>query len=235
MKFRTAYTTWIQETSREFKKELEKCKVTNWVQGQRSRQFGIAGHVMRKQDGRWSKALIQCYEGKITNGNPPTIDCDHDIRNWFHNKFPQDHRTWQETAMNSNEWAVLGPLYAADWQTNGYTKIENQNQRSNNITIRLVEQTYRTKDKITRTHPNTAETTNDVNSKKESKRILWSTNRSRTGQKADALTNTKSTRRTKHPCAIPIVLSAFSMAQKGLKSHRLQNLCSNTKQKQKRG
>ena len=26
--------------------------VTNWVTGQRSRQFGMAGHVIRKKDGR---------------------------------------------------------------------------------------------------------------------------------------------------------------------------------------
>ena len=59
MKFRAAYANWIQETSRDAKKELETYDVTNWVQGHRSRQFGIAGHVMRKHDGRRSEALIK--------------------------------------------------------------------------------------------------------------------------------------------------------------------------------
>ena len=110
IKVRTACATWIQETSRVFQKELEKYKVTNCVQGQRSRQFGLAGHVMRKQHGRLSNALIQWYEGKVTNGNPPTIDCDHELRNWFRNTFTEDHRMWLEIAMNPNEWAVLIPL-----------------------------------------------------------------------------------------------------------------------------
>ena len=57
-KFRAIYANWMQETTKECRKELQKYKVTNWVNGQRSRQFGMAGHVIRKTDGRWAKALV---------------------------------------------------------------------------------------------------------------------------------------------------------------------------------
>ena len=117
-----AYTSWIQETSKVAKKELEKHGVTNWVHGQRSRQFGIAGHVMRKQDGRWSKALIQFEEGKNTTQGRPLINWDHDIRSWFHKRYSNDHRPWQDIAMNPNEWTALRLIYAAEWQNNRYTK-----------------------------------------------------------------------------------------------------------------
>ena len=128
MRFRAAYANWIQERATESKKELEQYKVTNWVQGQRSRQVWIAGHVMRKKNGRWSKALIRWYDGTITRGNPPTIDWDHDIRNCFRRKYRDDHRTWQEIAMNQNGWAAPRPMHAADWQSNRYKKNEQQGQ-----------------------------------------------------------------------------------------------------------
>ena len=90
--FRTIYANWIQETSKECKKELQKYKVTNLINGQRSRQFGMAGHVIRKKDGRWSNALLKWYEGKTPGHNITTLQWEHDIETWLKHKFLDDHR-----------------------------------------------------------------------------------------------------------------------------------------------
>ena len=87
------YANWIQETSKECKKELQKYKVTSWVNGQRSRQFGMAGHVIRNKDGRWSNAILKLYDGKTTGHNTTTLHWDHDIEAWLKYKFLDDHRT----------------------------------------------------------------------------------------------------------------------------------------------
>ena len=83
IKLNTIYANWMQETAKECKKELQKHKVTNWVNGQRSRQFGMAGHVIRKTDGWWSNALINWYEGKPVGKNTTNQYWEHDIEAWM--------------------------------------------------------------------------------------------------------------------------------------------------------
>ena len=105
----------MQETTKECRKELQKYKVTNWVNGQRSRQFGMAGHVIRKTDGRWAKALINWYMGKPTGRNTTKQYWEHDIEAWIKQKFPLDHSTWQQMAGNSEQWTKWRDEYAAQW------------------------------------------------------------------------------------------------------------------------
>ena len=112
------YANWIQETSKECKKELQKYKVTNLVNGQRSRQFGMAGHVMRKTDGRWSNALLKWDEGKMQGHNTTTLYWEHDIEVWIKRRFPDDHSTWQQLARNAEQWTKLRNEYAEDWPNN---------------------------------------------------------------------------------------------------------------------
>ena len=105
----------MQETANECKKELQKHMVTNWVNGQRSRQFGMAGHVIRKTDGRWSNALINWYEGKLVCKNTTNQYWEHDIEAWIKKRFPGDHSTWQQLAKDPDKWTKWRDEYAADW------------------------------------------------------------------------------------------------------------------------
>ena len=122
----TIYVNWIQETSKQCKKELQKYKVTNWVNGQRSRQFGMAGHVIRKKDGRWSNALLRWNEGKAQGHNTTTLYWEHDIEVWIKQRFPDDHRTWQQLALNVEQWTKLRNQYAEDWPNNQFTRINHK-------------------------------------------------------------------------------------------------------------
>ena len=103
MKFNSIYANWMQETTMECKKELQKHKVTNWVNGQRSRQFGMAGHVIRQTDGRWSNALLNWYDGKPVGKNTTNLYWEHDIEAWIKKRFPGDHSTWQQLAKDPDK------------------------------------------------------------------------------------------------------------------------------------
>ena len=105
----------MQETTKECRKELQKHKVTNWVNGQRSRQFGMAGHVIRKTDGRWAKALINWYKGKPKGRNTTSHYWEHDIEAWMRQKFPLDHSTLQQLAKDLEKWTKWRYEYAAHW------------------------------------------------------------------------------------------------------------------------
>ena len=135
IKLNTIYANWMQETAKECKKELQKHKVTNWVNGQRSRQFGMAGHVIRKTDGRWSNALINWYEGKPVGKNTTNQYWEHDIEAWIKKKFPGDHSTWQQLAKDPDKWTKWRDEYAADWPNKHRGTIVTNtsvNQRSTN-------------------------------------------------------------------------------------------------------
>ena len=105
----------MQETTKECKKELHKHKVTNWVNGQRSRHFGMAGHVIRKTDGRWSNALINWYVGKPAGRNTTNQYWEHDIEAWIKQKFPFDHSTWQQVAKDPDKLTKWRDEYVTDW------------------------------------------------------------------------------------------------------------------------
>ena len=119
-KISTAYNNWQQETTNSCKKELDKYKVTDWVVGQRARQFGFAGHTMRRTDGRWTTALITWHDGNQNKVHKPikSKDWDYDIIKWFKNSFPKDHREWQEIAQNREVWTGLKDRYSVEWQQN---------------------------------------------------------------------------------------------------------------------
>ena len=78
-------------------------------------QFGMAGHVMRKTDGRWSNALLNWNEGKTQGHNTTTLYWEHDIEVWIKKIFPDDHSTWQQLAKNADQWTKWRDEYAEDW------------------------------------------------------------------------------------------------------------------------
>ena len=154
-KFGAIYANWIQETSKECKKELQKYKVTNWVNGQRSRQFGMAGHVMRKKDGRWSNALLKWNEGKAQGHNTTTLYWEHDIEVWIKQRFPDDHRTWQQFTINAEQWTKLRNEYAEDWPNNQRTDI--YHKKNNKVTNSSDQMHVQAEDKVSDKMDPTAE------------------------------------------------------------------------------
>ena len=91
----------------------------------------MAGHVLRKKDGRWSNALLTWYEGKTQGHSTTTLHWEHDIEVWLKRKFPDDHRTLQQFALNAEEWAKLRNQYAEDWPSNKFTDYKQRKQRDN--------------------------------------------------------------------------------------------------------
>ena len=88
----------------------------------------MAGHVVRKKDGRWSNALLMWYDCKTPGRNTTTLHWEHDIEVWLKHKLPDDHRTWQQLALNADEWAKLRSQYAEDWPSNTFTDYKPKKQ-----------------------------------------------------------------------------------------------------------
>ena len=78
----------------------------------------MAGHVMRKTDGRWSNALLNWNEGKTQGHNTNTLYWEHDIEVWIQKRFPADHSTWQQLAKHADQLTKWRNEYAEDWPSN---------------------------------------------------------------------------------------------------------------------
>ena len=89
----------------------------------------MAGHVIRKKDGRWSNALLKWYEGKTLGHNTTTLHWEHDMEAWLKYKLFDDYRTWQQIAINADEWAKVRTQYAEDWPSNTFTSHKNKRQQ----------------------------------------------------------------------------------------------------------
>ena len=46
---------------------------------------------------------------------------EHDIEVWIKQRFLDDHRTWQQFALNAEQWTNLRNQYADDWPNNQFT------------------------------------------------------------------------------------------------------------------
>ena len=53
-----SWVQWIIRATRVGEAEMRKAKVIDWVEEQRRRKWRWAGHVARRDDGRWSNAVI---------------------------------------------------------------------------------------------------------------------------------------------------------------------------------
>ena len=58
--------------------------------------------------------------------SPPDITLKH--------KFPKDHRTWQQVAINADEWAKLRTQFAEDGPSNKFSGYKHKRQLSKNQT-----------------------------------------------------------------------------------------------------
>ena len=71
---------------------MKSCRVTDWVEGQRDKKWGMAGHTARRKDGRWTlEAMLW---------DPPGVDkrkakWEDDIKRFIKHKYPRDHSDWK--------------------------------------------------------------------------------------------------------------------------------------------
>ena len=58
------WVEWILRVTDVANDQMTKARVEDWVQGQRRRKWRLAGHMARREDGRWSTRLLQWEPGQ---------------------------------------------------------------------------------------------------------------------------------------------------------------------------
>ena len=102
------WVEWIQRATYIAEVAAAKVKVTDWVGGQRKRKWGLAGHTMRREDGRWSRAVLDWRpQGTRKVGHPITRWTD--SLDSFADAWKFD---WKQKATNRVAWARWANRFA---------------------------------------------------------------------------------------------------------------------------
>jgi hypothetical protein len=95
------WVEWIKRATKTAEELSAKAKVTDWIEGQRKRKWGFAGHTMRRDDGRWSRLLLEWRPiGNRSVGHPKTRWTD--VLEQFSDYW---NFIWQDKAQSRLAWA----------------------------------------------------------------------------------------------------------------------------------
>ena len=101
---------WIKRATNLAAKAAKKAGVVDWVEEQRRRKWGWAGHVARREDGRWSRRLLDWEPpmGRRSWGRP--------VLRWSDSltQFAKTKgETWEKTARDQMKWSSWEDEFAA--------------------------------------------------------------------------------------------------------------------------
>ena len=107
---------WIQRARGIAEATARSCRVSNWVESQRLKMWQWAGHVARRDDGRWSKKVLlwEPTDGQRPRGHPP--------RRWADRL---DQYVNEQMGLHKGEWMML-PDDRKGWSSwaDGFKKFE---------------------------------------------------------------------------------------------------------------
>ena len=107
------WVPWIRRATREA--ETQRCKhhIPGWVEEVARRKFRWAGHVARRHDGRWTKAILELsISGCRQKGRPVTRWTD-SINKYFGSVAGTavGSESWILTAQNRDHWKQIEDDY----------------------------------------------------------------------------------------------------------------------------
>jgi hypothetical protein len=97
---------WIQRVTHEAEEQMHRYDVPCWVEEVRRRKFRWAGHVARREDGRWTRRILQWTpDGKRDRGRPNLRWVD-SIRTFFSRLLGEaaGEDTWIDVAQDREGW-----------------------------------------------------------------------------------------------------------------------------------
>ena len=98
------WVEWITRATHISTTAMRRANVADWVDEQRKRKWRWAGHVARRDDGRWTVRVMnwEPVSGKRSVGRPETRWEDSLVR------FAKGRgRNWRELAKNRDDWSGL--------------------------------------------------------------------------------------------------------------------------------
>ena len=98
------WVEWIKRTTGIAEKEARKVGVADWVGEQRKRKWELAGHMSRRDDGRWSTATLEWEpKGKRKVGRPEKRWVD-EINVFIEDRDLASEGSWRQLAADRGEW-----------------------------------------------------------------------------------------------------------------------------------
>ena len=100
------WVTWIKRATRDVEKAMREHNVSNWTHEIARRKFRWAGHIARRDDGRWTKLMLQwSASGRRCQGRPCTRWSD-SINKYFSGltSSPVHSATWIMKAQDREYW-----------------------------------------------------------------------------------------------------------------------------------
>ena len=99
---------WMSRATSLSEEMAQKHGICDWVEDQRRRKWRLAGHMARRNDGRWATKLLVWFPtfGFRSRGRPSMRWGD--VLVDFHKSVYGDgHGTWIETAQDRSTWFLL--------------------------------------------------------------------------------------------------------------------------------
>ena len=105
-----SWTEWIQRVTTLAVDAARKAGVVDWVEEQRRREWRWAGHVSRRDDGRWSRRLLDWEPlGGRRSWGRPLIRWEDALCHFARTK----GETWNKVGRDKLEWASWEDEFAA--------------------------------------------------------------------------------------------------------------------------
>ena len=105
-----SWQEWIRRTTNLASEAAKKAGVVDWVEEQRRRKWRWAGHVARRDDGRWSHRLLSWEPalGRRSWGRP-VLRWEDPLSRFARTK----GESWQKAARDRNKWSAWEDEFAA--------------------------------------------------------------------------------------------------------------------------
>jgi hypothetical protein len=106
------WVDWIQRATGIAENLANKCRVSDWVRIQRIRKWRWAGHLMRREDGRWSKKVLDWIPTGIRKRGHPKKRWEDAVNDFMKTQVDCKAGDWKLLAYNREEWRSLEELFA---------------------------------------------------------------------------------------------------------------------------
>ena len=114
-----SWVEWIQRVTAEAEERLSDVGGRDWVEEQRRRKWRWAGHVCRRTDGRWTRAILEWQPSGNRDRRRPNIRWTDSICSFMAFTYggDSDPDAWKGVALDWETWASLEQDYASFCET----------------------------------------------------------------------------------------------------------------------
>ena len=101
------WVAWVKRTTHVAEECFKQAGLEDWVTAVRRKHWRWAGHLARREDGRWSsKLLTWCPTGRRDRGHPCKRWVD-DLNSFFNRRDGSPNGCWHAVAQNREQWQSL--------------------------------------------------------------------------------------------------------------------------------